>query len=308
MPPRRPLRTRRLIAFSLLTAWLILPGHAAAEETTRRVGRLTVLIDESSAYPGGLISVRLRSPRPLGTVFAILEGRRCPFFLSHRGMRALVPVPVDSEAGPATLGIEVHARSGRQRFAVPLTLAERIYPARAVTLPEVKKAMLAAPSGVRDGRLVQLYLRTLTPAQLWRGPFSPPVAVTPEMSFGCPQTYDAAVPVERKTDAIWGEYHRGLDYLVPVGTPVSAPAGGTVLFAGPLALTGETVIVDHGQGVVSVFYHLASTPVHYGDAIEAGQPLGVTGETGIAAVPHLHWGVYVHGVAVDPRITQTFAE
>jgi peptidase M23-like protein len=302
------LAPRVLPFLCLLAAAPLLPTPVAGEETTRRVGRLTVVVDDASAYPGGLVTVRLRSLRPLGTVFAILEGRRCPFFLSHRGMRALVPVPVDAQAGPTTLGIEVHARSGRQRFAVPLTLAERIYPARVVTLPEVKKAMLAAPSGVRDGRLVQLYLRTLTPAQLWRGPFRPPVAALPEMSFGCPQTYDAPAPVERQTDAIWGEYHRGLDYLVPTGTPVSAPAAGTVLSAGPLALTGETVIVDHGQGVVSVFYHLASTPVHYGEAIEAGQSLGVTGETGIAAVPHLHWGVYVHGVAVDPRIMQTFAE
>jgi murein DD-endopeptidase MepM/ murein hydrolase activator NlpD len=223
-------------------------------------------------------------------------------------VRALVPVPVDSSAGPATLGIEVHARSGRQRFAVPITVADRVYPARAVTLPEVKKAMLTLPDGVRDGRLVQLYLRTLTPAQLWRGPFRAPVDVVPETSFGCPQTYDAPAPVERITDAIWGEYHRGLDYLVPPGTAVAAPAAGTVLFAGPLALTGETVILDHGQGVVSVFYHLASTPLQHGDAVEAGQPLGVTGETGIAAVPHLHWGVYVSGVAVDPRITQAFAD
>ena len=127
-------------------------------------------------------------------------------------------------------------------------------------------------------------------------------------SFGAAQTYVGGAPVERYVDGIWGEYHRGLDYLVPPGTPVAAPAAGTVLFAGPLALTGETVIVDHGQSVVSVFYHLASTPVHHGDSIEAGQALGVAGETGIAAVPHLHWGVYVSGVAVDPRITLGFTE
>jgi Peptidase family M23 len=302
------MRAPRVLWLAFLLSASLSAIDAAAEETTRRLGRLTVVLDESSAYPGGLVAVRLRSARPLGTVFAILDGRRCPFFLSHRGVRALVPLPVDSPPGPATLGIEVHARSGRQRFAVPITVAERVYPARAVALPEVKKAMLTLPSGVRDGRLVQLYLRTLTPAQLWRGPFRAPVAALPEMSFGCPQTYDAPAPVERTTDAIWGEYHRGLDYLVPPDTPVAAPAAGTVLFAGPLALTGETVIVDHGQSVVSVFYHLASTPVHRGDSIEAGQPLGVTGETGIAAVPHLHWGVYVSGVAVDPRITQGFTE
>jgi peptidase M23-like protein len=299
---------RVLLAF-LLAATVLLPSPAAAaEETTRRVGRLTVVLDETSAYPGGLVVVRLRASRSLGTAYAILDGRRVPFFPSRRGPRALVPVPVDGPSGTATLGIEVLGRGGRQRFAVPVTVADRVYPARAVTLPEVKRAMLTLPNGVRDGRMVQMYLRTLTPTQLWHGPFTAPVAVPPEVSFGCAQSYDAATPVERRTDAIWGEYHRGLDYVVPAGTPVTAPAAGTVLFSGPLALTGETLIVDHGQGVVSVFYHLASTPVTHGDAVEAGQPLGTTGDSGIAAEPHLHWGVYVNGVAVDPRLTQVFAE
>ena len=114
--------------------------------------------------------------------------------------------------------------------------------------------------------------------------------------------------VEGKTDAIWGEYHRGLDYPVPAGTEVSSPAAGTVLFAGPLLLTGETLMIDHGQGVVSVFYHLASTRRRAGDWVDAGAVLGSGGETGIAASPHLHWGVYVNGVAVDPRVMERFAD
>jgi murein DD-endopeptidase MepM/ murein hydrolase activator NlpD len=297
----------KIRVFAVLVA-MALAAPAFPEEITRRVGRLVVAIDESSSYPGGLVTVRLRSAPRYGVVNAILEGRRCPFLSSHRGMRALVPVPVDATPGPTTLGVEVRAGNGRQRFALPITVAERSYPARSVLLPEVKKAMLTSPSGVRDGRLVQLYLRTVSKKQEWSGPFRAPVPVPAEPSFGCPQTYDAPPPVEAKTDAIWGEYHRGLDYIVPVGTPVSSPAAGTVLFAGPLLLTGETVVLDHGQGVVSVFYHLASTPVREGDWVEAGAPLGLTGETGIAAVPHLHWGVYVHGVAVDPHLTQQFAD
>jgi len=289
-------------------AIVALAGPGFSEEVTRRVGRLTVALDESSAYPGGLVTVRLRSAPRYGVVHAILEGRRCPFLSSHRGLRALVPVPVDARTGPTTLGIELRSGRRRQRFALTVVVADRTYPARNVLLPEVKKAMLTLPAGVRDGRLVQLHLRKVSAKQEWRGPFRAPVAAPPETSFGCPQSYDAPPPVEGKTDAIWGEYHRGLDYLVPPGTPVSSPAAGNVLFAGPLLLTGETVMLDHGQGVVSVFYHLASTPVREGDWLEAGAPLGLTGDTGIAAEPHLHWGVYVHGVAVDPHVTEKFAD
>jgi len=69
-----------------------LTSSAFPEEASRRVGRLTVSIDESSSYPGGLVTVRLRSAPRYGVVNAILEGRRCPFLSSHRGMRALVRV------------------------------------------------------------------------------------------------------------------------------------------------------------------------------------------------------------------------
>ena len=220
----------------VLAAVLWLAAPAFTEEVTRRLGSLTVAVDEAAAYPGGMVTVRLRSTRSLGVVYAILDGRRCPFLLTRRGMRALVPVPVGAPPGPTTLGIEVRGRRGRQRFAFQVHVAERSYPPRAVAIPEVKQAMLSMPGGVRDGRLVQLYLRTVSARQEWHGAFRPPVAAEPEPSFGCAQTYDAEPPVEGKTDAIWGEYHRGLDYPVPAGTEVSSPAAGTILFAGPWLL------------------------------------------------------------------------
>jgi hypothetical protein len=206
------IKIRALAVFALVTC----ASSTFAEDTLRRVGRLTVAVDESSAYPGGLLTVRVRSGMRYGVAHAILEGRRCPFLSSHRGLRALVPVPVDAPPGPTTLGIEVRSGRGRQRFAVPVTVGERTYPGRTVLLPEVKKAMLTQPAGVRDGRLVQLYLRTVSAKQEWHGPFHAPVAAPPEASFGCPQTYDAPAPVEAKTDAVPGQTS-----IVLVGTPES---------------------------------------------------------------------------------------
>ncbi|HZM51216.1 MAG TPA: hypothetical protein VFE68_12015, partial [Vicinamibacteria bacterium] len=145
-------------AVAVLAFVALASSTAFAEESLRRVGRLIVGVDESSSYPGGLLTVRIRSGLRYGVVHAILEGRRIPFLNSHRGLRAMVPVPVDAPPGPVTLGIEVRTGRGRQRFAVPITVGERSYPGRTVLLPEVKKAMLTQPAGVRDGRLVQLYL------------------------------------------------------------------------------------------------------------------------------------------------------
>ena len=120
-------------------------------------------------------------------------------------------------------------------------------------------SMAATPASVRDGRLLLQYLRTVSPRQEWRGAFRPPVDAPPAESFGAPQTYAGMAAVESEMDAIHGEYHRGLDYDVAAGTTVKAPAAGKVLFSGSMALSGRTVVLDHGHGLLSVFSHLAES-------------------------------------------------
>jgi murein DD-endopeptidase MepM/ murein hydrolase activator NlpD len=282
-------------------ALCVSPLHAA----TRSARGLSIDVDQADAFPGGMLTVRLASRRPVrGTVFGILDGRRCPAFWTREGLRALVPVPVTYPSGPTTLGVEIRNGGGRQRFAVPITIVPRAYPPRETFLPDAKRDMVALPEGVRDGRLLQQYLRTITPRQEWRGAFRPPVDASPVPSFGSPQTYAGTSAVESRMDAIHGEYHRGLDYDVAAGTPVKAPAAGTVLFSGTLALSGRTVVVDHGLGLLSVFCHLAEAGVRQGEWIDAGRTIGTSGESGIAAGPHLHWAVYLLGVAIDPRVTE----
>ena len=288
-----------------VAAVFALSAAAEAAVATRSPGGLSIAVDERDAYPGGLLTVRLHSRRPFrGIVYGILDGRRCPAFPAPDGLRALVPVPVTFGPGLTTLGVEIRSSRGRQRFAVPVTIAAREYPAREILLPNAKREIAAMPAGIRDGRLLQQYLRTVSPRQEWHGAFQPPVDVAPEASFGSSRTYAGATEVESRMDAIHGEYHRGLDYDVAAGTLVKAPAPGIVLFAGPLTLAGRTVVVDHGQGLVSVFSHLAEASVRAGEWIDAGRIVGTSGDSGIAAVPHLHWGVYLLGVAIDPRITE----
>jgi murein DD-endopeptidase MepM/ murein hydrolase activator NlpD len=171
-----------------------------------------------------------------------------------------------------------------------------------VVIPEERRALLLSPRRVRDSRQLLLMLRTLTGYQQWRGAFQPPVDVQPETSFGSPQTYVGGSPVEGMMDSVYGEYHRGLDYAVPAGTTVQAPAAATVLFAGSLTLTGHTLVLDHGQGVISVFYHLSRIDVVPGQQVEGRAPVALSGDSGLAVTPHLHWGVYVSAVAVDPRV------
>jgi murein DD-endopeptidase MepM/ murein hydrolase activator NlpD len=295
--------TRKLLLSCLLVTS---PALAHAELLTKTVGKLTITADTALARPGGVLIVRLRPG--LGTTYAILNGRRAPFLQTPRGPRALLPIPADAPTGPTALGIELIARRGRQRIQMDLILAPRVYTSRTVVIPEAKRALITNAASVPDGRRLLQAIRTLTPEAQWNAPFVAPVAFGAQPTFGEQETFVGGSPVDTLTDATWGEYHRGADFEVPIGTPVQAPAPGTVIFAGPLTMTGQTLVLDHGQGLVSVFYHLSALEKHEGDHVEARGLIGLSGDSGLAASPHLHWGTYIHGIAVDPAVVQQLPE
>ena len=96
--------------------------------------------------------------------------------------------------------------------------------------------------------------------------------------------------------------HYGVDVAVPTGTPVHAPAGGIVALAEPdLYFTGGTIIIDHGHGLSSVVVHLSKLLVHQGDRVQRGQLIALSGMTGRATGPHVHWGVYWFGAHLDAQ-------
>jgi murein DD-endopeptidase MepM/ murein hydrolase activator NlpD len=97
--------------------------------------------------------------------------------------------------------------------------------------------------------------------------------------------------------------HRGVDIAAPAGTPVAATADGVVSVAAPdMYFTGNTVMIDHGYGLHSVYAHLSELGVEVGQAVRKGQPIGRVGATGRATGPHLHWGVYWFDQALDPAL------
>jgi hypothetical protein len=290
---------RRLSLLTSLPMALLLAVPLPAQNVVKRVGNVTFTADPSHAFPGGLVVVRLNSRRTLGAAYAIIDGRRVPFYLAA-GPRALVPIPLTAVAGPTTLGVEILGRRGRQRIPLPVTIEPRVYPPRTVVIPEGKRALLKQPTVVRDGRYLLSLVRTENPEV--PGALRPPVAGASGVGFGSPQTWLGGSPVESMLDSLYGEGHRGRDFEVPPGTAVTAPAAGTVLFAGSLTLAGNTVVVDHGQGVVSALFHLQEIAVQLGDRVQAGQRIALSGDSGIAPSPQVHWRTYLHGIGVDPEV------
>ncbi|MBD2577516.1 M23 family metallopeptidase [Oscillatoria sp. FACHB-1406] len=143
---------------------------------------------------------------------------------------------------------------------------------------------------------VAAFKALVTPEKFWSGPFLKPTSGSVSTEFGVRRYYNGVFAQDY--------YHRGVDYAASTGTPVIAPAGGRVALVGResegFRLHGNVVGIDHGQGVVSIFLHLSRINVKEGDVVRAGQQIGAVGSTGAATGPHLHWGLYVNGSAIDP--------
>jgi murein DD-endopeptidase MepM/ murein hydrolase activator NlpD len=144
-----------------------------------------------------------------------------------------------------------------------------------------------------EARITEI-TRHLTPRLLWQGAFTQLPNSKVEANFADERTYTY------NGEPVSVAYHVGYDLSVTKHAPVEASNSGTVVFAGDLGIYGGTVILDHGLGLFSLYSHLSAIDVKEGDTLTHRQILGKTGETGLAAGDHLHFGIYLHGVAVLP--------
>jgi murein DD-endopeptidase MepM/ murein hydrolase activator NlpD len=159
-----------------------------------------------------------------------------------------------------------------------------------------KETFLAVNNRLRklnDDR-IEAITKKSTSTRQWDGAFVQLSNSKVEANFADERTYTY------KGEAIDKAYHLGYDLSVTERYPAEAANAGTVVFAGDLGIYGNTVILDHGLGLFTLYSHLSSIDVKEGDAVKQRQVLGRTGQTGLAAGDHLHYGVYLHGVAVLP--------
>src|SRR5262245_10344188 len=177
---------------------------------------------------------------------------------------------------------------------------------------ENKVAPLLNDVGARQGNAKEIFLRVnkglrkenedkiaaitqkTTPSILWKGAFSQLSNSKVEANFADARTYTY------NNETIDHAYHLGYDLSVTRQYPVEAANSGTVAFVGDLGIYGNTVILDHGLGLYTLYGHLSAIDVKIGDPVKQRQIIGKTGETGLAAGDHLHYGVYLYGVAVLP--------
>lgn len=284
-------------------AWypsVVRPGDVVAVRVLPDPGHeLTATLQVAGTWyplqPVGKMSLRATQAAPQATDLAAADSSDSHLLTGTT--RALVGlVPLDGFATPGLLQIPLRVGSGDRAVTVklPVWVREGDFPVQHVFLPPAK-AKLLDPELIRkeDSRLYELWTSARTLPR-WHHFFRWPVDVArwPTTSpYGMRRSYNGG-PVS--------SYHKGQDIAAPQGTPVRAPAAGVVVLAEVLAVRGNAVVIDHGAGVMSNYWHLSALNVEVGQEVRAGDLLGWVGTTGLSTGAHLHWEMRVHGVAVNP--------
>ncbi|MEA5462389.1 M23 family metallopeptidase [Leptothoe sp. PORK10 BA2] len=249
-----------------------------------------VTLSPTNPRLGDTISVVISGAADVSTAPVVsVKGTDYPSFLvSGNRYRALIPTsPLDT---PGQLTLDVSAAGSSRRLTV--NLAGRSFTTQRIWLPEGSSDLGTDHEFDR----VAEFKRIVTPERHWQGALTRPSQGSVSTEFG----------VRRYYNGVFAEdyYHRGVDYAAATGSPVVSPAAGYIRLVGRVVdgfeVHGNTIGIDHGQGVLSIMIHLSRIDVAEGDFVTAGQVIGGVGSTGASTGPHLHWGLYVHGVSIDP--------
>jgi murein DD-endopeptidase MepM/ murein hydrolase activator NlpD len=272
-----------------LFCFLCVYNAAAANKTSG----WKVNIQLARLVNGAPVLFEIAPPSPLKSLSGTWFDHQVFFWLSGDSWYGLAGVSVDSKPGVYTLELNgVTGKGTAIKFQSRISVGKAKYPHVKVTVPT--KFTQPNPEELKeiaaDKALKQEVFAHVGGERLWSGDFLSPVTARVSDVFGTTRTFNG------KVEGV----HQGLDYAVPQGTAVQAINRGTVLLAQPLYFEGGCVILDHGQGLLSIYMHLSKIEVKAGDSIARGARIGLSGGTGRATGPHLHVAARWQGVYVDP--------
>jgi murein DD-endopeptidase MepM/ murein hydrolase activator NlpD len=242
-----------------------------------------------SPWPGGIAVVRLDvDAQPVVTV----DGKRALVTKSDDAWTAVVGVPLDQDAA-LPLQLEVAAPGAvPERLGIDLREADYRVQRLEVDRKYVDPGEAALQRIYAERDIIDAALTTWRPQNGIGLGLSAPVPGRRSSSFGSRRIFND----EPRSP------HKGMDIAAPSGTPILAPGAGVVTAVGDYYFNGNTVIVDHGQGLISLYCHLSEIGVAEGQSVAAGDPLGKVGATGRVTGAHLHFATYLNGTAVDPAL------
>jgi murein DD-endopeptidase MepM/ murein hydrolase activator NlpD len=263
---------------------------------------ITLRLSSPASTQGNLLLLELRSTKALAALEGKWDEREVPFWEENKIDEK------DPDVWHALLGVDLELKPGEYKLAVTgktFDLHQDINCAASVSVRAgtfATEKLTVAPNFVEpnpeqlaraeaERQRLRAIFATVTPDRLWQGSFRVPLpGVNTGGNFG----------KRRILNGKAGSPHGGVDFPAPAGTPVYAAQRGRVVLAEPLYFSGNTVVIDHGLGLYTLYAHFESIAVQVGDLVDAGALLGKVGATGRVTGPHLHWGVTVNRARANP--------
>jgi murein DD-endopeptidase MepM/ murein hydrolase activator NlpD len=280
-----------LSVLCLMFSWIFSGTHSYQTDSSK----VTVNLDFRALYPGEVVRIFVRTSSPVKNIQAQFSGKKYTFGASANPNEYMVLIGLDLGLKPGTHSIvitPVYADGSYEKVVREMLVVAKEFPVKKLWVNE--KYVTPPPevlSRIRDeSELLNEIYGIFTPQWLGEGPFIVPSAGEVRPNFGERRIFNNQPRSP----------HSGVDISSPYGTPVVASNSGSVVLVSQLYYAGNTVIIDHGLGVFTLYLHLSKFRVKRGDSVEKGQVIGEIGATGRVTGPHLHWGVKIRGSRVDP--------
>lgn len=250
---------------------------------------LSYELPHESAVPGGVKIIRL-DVHGNSMPYVDVDGHRAMVVQDGADWLAIIGIPLSEPLGPR----QVVIRSNDVREEVEFTVSDKHYASQSLKVApaQVNLSRADLERVNREKVIIDHAMSRWTDDQPQTLRLAQPVPGVRSSSFGMRRIFNG----ESRNP------HSGMDIAAPAGTPVKAPIGGTVIDTGNYFFNGNTVFVDHGRGMISMYCHLSAIDVKPGERVVAGTTLGTVGMTGRATGPHLHWGLSLNRAWVDPEL------
>ncbi len=244
--------------------------------------------------PGGIAVIPLQEPAPRITAVQF-NNKPVLTIKNQQQWYALVGLPLAIKTGEKKL--ELTTIKG-DKLSIPFYIEDKKYEEQYITIKDKRKVN---PNALDIKRILQEKKRITDAFQHWSNHhdnnlnFILPVDGRQSSSFGLRRFFNGQA---RKP-------HSGLDIAAPQGTEILAPAAGHVILTGDFFFNGQSVFIDHGQGLITMYCHLSVITVKEGDKIKQSDKIGEVGQTGRVTGPHLHWSVSLNNARINPALFLT---
>jgi len=293
------LKTSTGLVIAALSLFCGLPAPASAAQTGQPGLIAGITLSSEQVTNGSLLLLQIETRKlspPVRDMRLTFQQQEYPVYPhpvtpadSHFG---LIAIPFRTAPGPAKLVLSWTNAAGDHSRTIPFRIVAGKYKTDELKVassrvnPNKKNVERAQKEALKIKRVYDEGSIT----RLWDGDFQLPMTSDITSPFGNKRVFNGQLK----------SFHNGVDFRARSATPVFAANSGVVKLAENLFYSGNAVVIDHGTGIFTIYAHLSRIDVAAGRHIEKGQRLGLTGATGRVSGPHLHWGVKVRGVAVNP--------